>query len=445
MNKLTNVEWNVDQIFQGFRVATMADPGTQFPSPESSLSPAFGDAITVPDSGYGALEDVAIGVTGGVIEWIVRSSELPEASPETQFIQGHNRWLTPGLIDCHTHLVHGGNRADEWEARLSGVSYEDIARRGGGILSSVRATREATLESLLASAARRLVHLRREGVTTVEIKSGYGLDVETELKMLDAASQLADQTGIDVQATLLGAHAVPPEFKGRADAYVDLVCEEMIPAAQGRCQAVDAFCESIAFSVSQTKRVLQAGLDAGLGIKVHAEQLSHLGMAAEAARMGAMSVDHLEYLTDDDCVTLARHGTVATLLPGAFYCLKEKQKPPVAALVANEVPIAIATDCNPGSSPVVSILMMGNMACNLFGLTPEQSLRGMTCHAAQALRLDDRGVIRPGAIADFAVWNVDSPGQIFYQIGGMPCVASFKRGVRQSRTSIDLDIEDLGQ
>lgn len=403
---------SADTVFVNFRVASMCESNTP----------------------YGALGDVAIGVANGTIDFIVPRPEFESAqSSESSradivVIDGAGQWLTPGLIDCHTHLVHGGNRAGEWESRLGGVSYEEIARQGGGILSSVKATRAASEEELVASATRRLLSLIREGVTTVEIKSGYGLDIETEIKMLRAAIAVGVATGVSVSPTLLGAHAVAPEFKGRSDDYVTHVCQEMIPAARGLCTAVDAFCESIAFSVEQTKRVLQAGLDEGLAIKVHAEQLSDLGMAAEAAKMGAISADHLEYLADKDCETLAKHGTVATLLPGAFYCLNEKQKPPVASLINNGVPIAIATDCNPGSSPAVSLLLMGNMACNLFGLTPEQALAGVTRNAAQALRLDDRGMIQPGMKADFAVWDVASPGEIFYQIGGTPCVAIYKSG-----------------
>lgn len=399
-----------DTIFVDFRVATMSDSS----------------------NAYGALEDVAIGVRDGLIEWIEPASIIPKFDGDVRIIDGGNRWLTPGLIDCHTHLVYGGNRANEWEMRLGGVPYEEIARQGGGILSSVTATRAATEEELVASAAKRLSCLMSEGVTTVEIKSGYGLDLATELKMLRAAKHVAKQCEIHVETTLLGAHALPLEFKGRADDYLDVVCNEMIPAAaeENLCTAVDAFCESIAFDVAQTKRVLQSALDAGLKIKVHAEQLSNMGMAAEAARMGALSADHLEYLSENDCKVLAEHGTVATLLPGAFYCLKETQRPPVQALIENNVPIAIATDSNPGSSPMLSLLLAGNMACILFGLTPELALAGMTRNAAKALGLLDRGEIRVGARADFAVWDVDSPAEILYQIGGNPCEAVY-RGVKE--------------
>ena len=397
-----------DSVFTNFRVATMTETGQP----------------------YGALQDISVGVTDGLISWVVPTEQLPHFDSDVKVIVGGQRWMTPGLIDCHTHLVYGGNRAVEWEMRLGGVTYEEIARQGGGILSSVTSTRAASEEELIAAAAKRLNCLMAEGVTTVEIKSGYGLDLESELKMLRAATKLSDHCDIHIETTLLGAHAIPPEFKGRADDYLDLVCNEMIPAAaeQKLCSSVDAFCESIAFDVAQTKRVFAAAFQAGLKIKVHAEQLSNLGMAAEAARMGAISADHLEYLSAEDCPTLAQHGTVATLLPGAFYCLKETQKPPVAALLENNVPIAIATDSNPGSSPMLSLILAGNMACNIFGLTPEQALAGMTRNAAKALALTDRGEIRVGARADFAIWDVDSPAEILYQIGGNPCVVAYRGG-----------------
>lgn len=399
---------SIDSIFRGFRIATLKSDS---------------------ENAYGALANHVIGVKDGHITWIVAEDQLRELADRVRVIEGNNQWLTPGLIDCHTHLVYGGNRADEWEARLGGKSYEEIARAGGGILSSLRNTRTATESELVESASKRLSKLMSEGVTTVEIKSGYGLDTDTELKMLRAARQLSSLHAIDVETTLLGAHAVPPEFKGRPDDYIQLVCEEMIPQARDLCSAVDAFCESIAFDVAQTRRVLSTALEHELKIKVHAEQLSNMGMAAEAAKMGAISADHLEYLSSEDCAVLAEHGTVATLLPGAFYCLKEKQCPPVADLINHQVPIAIATDSNPGSSPVVSLLLMGNMACNLFGLTPELALAGMTRNAAQALGIQERvGTLEVGKQADFAVWDVHSLAEIFYQIGGNPCVTTYKNG-----------------
>ncbi len=396
-----------DKVFRGFNIATMCSTGQP----------------------YGEHRQHAIGVKDGRIAWIAPKNQLANMPPTMETIDGGNRWLTPGLIDCHTHLVYGGNRADEWEARLGGKSYEAIAREGGGILSSLRNTRAASESELVESARKRLKLLMAEGVTTVEIKSGYGLDVETELKMLRAANQLGNELAVDVETTFLGAHAVPPEFKNNADLYIDLVCHEMIPQAKPLCTAVDAFCESIAFDVGQVKRVFSTAIEHGLKIKVHAEQLTNQGMAAEASRMGAISADHLEYLSPADCSVLAENATVATLLPGAFYCLQEKQVPPVTALLENQVPIAIATDSNPGSSPVVSLLLMGNMACNLFGLTPELALAGMTRNAAQALGLQDSvGTLEVGKFADFAIWDVNSPAELFYQIGGNPCIATYKNG-----------------
>jgi imidazolonepropionase len=414
-----------EKVFSGFQVATLARPGTVLASDEKG-QPLF----TAPSVPYTVVENGVVGVTNGQIEWIVPREMLPPLPSGVEVIHGHHRWLTPGLIDCHTHLIYGGNRAGEWESRLNGVSYQEIARAGGGILSSVRSTRSASEDDLLASTERRLDCLLREGVTTVEIKSGYGLDLETELKMLRVAQQIGNRRDVQVEATLLAAHAVPPEFAGRGDAYIDWICNELIPAARGLCTAVDAFCETIAFSVQQCERLFAAAQQAGLKIKVHAEQLSRTGIAVTAAKLGALSVDHVEYLSDDDCAELASYSTVATLLPGAYYCLRETQKPPVAALRKNKVSMAVATDSNPGSSPVVSLLLMGNMACNLFGLTPEESLAGMTRNAAQALGLQDRlGTLEPGKQADLAVWNVESPAEIFYGLGLNPCTASFRKGV----------------
>ena len=418
----TLAEQSSAQIFSGFRIATMCRPGT-------TLDPHSGkEGLIVSDNPYGAIEGASIGVTGGTIDWILPDADVP-TSALSSVIHGEGKWLTPGLIDCHTHLVYGGNRAKEWEARLGGTSYEEIARSGGGILSSVHATRTATEESLVESASKRLQRLMTEGVTTVEIKSGYGLDPNSELKMLRAANRLGQIYSVDVLTTLLAAHAVPPEFHGRADAYIDLVCKEIIPAAKSICSAVDVFCESIAFTVDQSLRVLQTGLDHQLMIKAHAEQLTRTGIAVEAAKMRAHSCDHLEFLSVDDCQVMAAQGTVATLLPGAFYFLKETQAPPVKALLEAGVPIAIATDANPGSSPILSLLTVGNLACTMFGLTPEQTLQGMTRHAAKALGLDDRGEIKPGNVADFAIWDIESPAELFYQIGAAPCVSVYKNGV----------------
>ena len=415
-----------DAVFHNFRVATMAKPGTNLcPLKTNDHDYSF----QLPVSGYGAVEKCSLGVKGSTISWIAPTASLPILPSGIEMIDGQGRWLTPGLIDCHTHLVYGGNRAGEWEARLTGVSYEEIARQGGGILSSVRSTRAESTEQLVKSAAKRLNRLMSEGVTTVEIKSGYGLDLESEIKMLEAAKQLGEQHNINVVGTLLAAHAVPPECKGRPDEYIDHVCDQIIPAAKDLCSAVDVFCESIAFDVAQSKRVFEAAQKHGLGFKVHGEQLTHTGISALAAEMGALSADHLEYLSEHDCEAMAKTNIVATVLPGAFYCLKETQKPPIAALRAAGVPIAVATDCNPGSSPVTSLLLMANMACNLFGLTPEEALIAITRNAAQALGLQDQvGTIEPGKRADFVAWDVDSPAEIVYGVGHNPCIAVCRGG-----------------
>ena len=376
----------IDRLYRGFRLATMLPAGT-------SLSPFPNLPFQVEDaSGLGIVKHASLATRDGKIAWILPDDCLPKqlsaettlpgdrdesGNPtevkvhgidlsDTEVIEGRDQWLTPGLIDCHTHLIYGGNRANEWEARLAGATYADIAKAGGGILASVRSTRAATDEELLASAARRLAPFMREGVTTVEIKSGYGLNLENELKMLRVAQQLGQTLNISVEPTLLAAHAVPEEYRGRTEEYAELICQEIIPAAKGWCTSVDAFCETIAFNWQQTERVLQAALQQNLKIKIHAEQLSDSGSAAAAAKLGALSADHLEYLRDEDCLILARHGTVATLLPGAFYCLRETQLPPIAALRAAGVPLAVASDANPGSSPLGSLLLAANMACNFF-------------------------------------------------------------------------------
>ncbi len=418
-----------DQLFCGFRVATMASSGTVLARYEDGKT-----AFVQPDGSPLQALQVVVGVCGGKIEWIGPESILPaEGFADVAVIEGDGRWLLPGLIDCHTHLVYGGNRACEWQERLGGVPYAEIARRGGGILSTVRQTRMASEDQLVADAGQRLQRLLAEGVTTVEIKSGYGLDRETELKMLRAARQLQSRFPVRVVATLLAAHAVPPEFAGRADDYVAMVCNEIIPAARDLCSAVDAFCESIAFDCDQTERVFRSAMENGLQFKVHAEQLSNMGMAARAARMGALSADHLEYLTPEDCAVLGRHGTVATLLPGAFYTLGEKQLPPVQALRENAVPIAVSTDSNPGSSPLVSLLLAGNMACNLFGLTVEETILGMTRNAARALGLqNEAGALQPGFQADFSAWEVGSLAEMLYSPGQNQCRASWIAGVARS-------------
>ncbi|WP_119387986.1 imidazolonepropionase [Taklimakanibacter lacteus] len=375
---------------------------------------------------YGLIEDGAVLVKDGRIAWTGARKEAPAA----QSIDCGGRLLTPGLIDCHTHIVYGGNRAREFEQRLNGVSYAEIAKAGGGILSTVRATRAASEEELLKSASTRLESLLAEGVTTIEIKSGYGLDVETELKMLRVARALGKQHPVDVVTSYLGAHTFPAEYRDDHAAYVDLVCGKALPAvAQARlADAVDAFCEGIAFSVAETEKVFATAQKLGIPIKLHAEQLSNLGGAILAARYGALSVDHIEYLDEDGVVAIAQSGTVAVLLPGAFYYLKEKQHPPVAALRARKVPIAIATDLNPGSSPVHSLLATMNMACVLFGLTPEEALRGVTVNAARALGFKDRGRIAPGMKADLVLWNAERPGDLAYPLGFNPLAAVIRNG-----------------
>ncbi len=385
------------------------------------------------DSPYGALHDGALGIVGDRIAWIGAARDVATASA-ARTLDARGRWLTPGLVDCHTHLVYAGNRADEFEARQRGASYAEIAQRGGGILATVRATRSATADDLVRASMPRLAALAAEGVTTVEIKSGYGLDTATELRMLEAARALGAAAGVDVRTTLLAAHAVPPEHAGRKGEYVDLVCRETIPAAaQARlADAVDAFCETIAFSPEETRRLFDAARRAGLAVKLHADQLSDGGGAALAAEYGALSADHLEYANEAGIAAMARAGTVGVLLPGAFYALRETRRPPLAALRAHRVPIAVATDCNPGTSPVTSLLLMMNMACTLFDLAPEEALAAVTRDAARALGLADRGTIAVGQRADVALWDVATPAELAYRIGGNP-LAGLVRGGRVIR------------
>ncbi|USH03952.1 imidazolonepropionase [Grimontia kaedaensis] len=342
-----------------------------------------------------------------------------------------NRLVTPGLIDAHTHIIFAGDRSGEFEQRLQGVPYEQIAKNGGGILSTVKATREASIEELVSLALPRAKALMRDGVTTIEVKSGYGLTVEHELKMLKAAKTLDQEIDVNISTTLLGAHTLPPEFKDNSDGYISLVCKEMIPAAAELklADAVDVFCEGIGFSPAQMAKVFDAARAHGLEVKGHTEQLSDLGGSALAAEMGALSVDHIEYLNEEGVKTLAENGTIATLLPGAFYFLRETQKPPIEWLRQHKVPMAIATDFNPGTSPFASLTLMMNMACTLFGLTPKENLYGVTRHAAQALGLRAKGQIASGFDADFAVWDLTSPAQLSYQIGLSPLHARYLKGV----------------
>ena len=375
-------------------------------------------------SGWGLVDDGALVTRGEHIDWIGPDAQLPAAlAPvdlEEHDLQG--ALLTPGLIDAHTHLVYGGDRAGEFERRLQGATYEEIARAGGGIRSTVEATRAAGDEELFTGAARRAWALMAEGVTTIEVKSGYGLSEQHEGRCLAAARRLGRELPVTVRTTSLGAHALPPEFSGRADAYIDAVCE-WLPRQQaaGLVDAVDAFCDTIGFTPAQTQRVFEAARALGLPVKLHAEQLSNQEGAALAARFGALSCDHLEHLSDAGVAAMRAAGTVAMLLPGAFYFLRETKLPPVAALREAGVPMALATDHNPGSSPALSLQLMLNMACTLFRLTPEEALRGVTVHAARALGLSDRGTLVPGQRADLAIWDAEHPRELAYRFGHNPC------------------------
>ena len=392
-------------------------------------------ATMVAGSPYGAIVDGALAITQGRISWVGPRSGWKDKARAEHDARG--AWILPGFIDCHTHLVHAGNRAHEFELRLKGASYEDIAKAGGGIVSTVRATRAASDSELLAAAERRLSRWLGEGTAVIEVKSGYGLDRETELKMLRVARRLA---GITVRTTFLGAHAVPEEYKGRADDYIDFVCEEVLPAAAAEklVDAVDAFCERIAFSPAQTVRVFDAATRLGLPVKLHADQLSDLGGAALAAAHGALSADHLEYTSEQGIAAMARAGagTVAVLLPGAFYFLRETRMPPIATLRRHHVPMALATDNNPGSSPLTSPLLAMNMACTLFHLTPEEALAGFTSHGARALGMQaTHGTLEVGKAADLALWEIDSPAELAYAIGANPCVGQVRAGTKPSRKS----------
>ncbi len=385
------------------------------------------------DRPWGQVTDGALAVDGGRIAWVGPREELP-GEPEAlarEVLSAGGRWITPALVDCHTHLVYGGNRAREFEQRLAGATYEEIARAGGGILSTVRATRAATEDELVESARRRLERLLSEGVTAVEVKSGYGLDTSSELKMLRAARRLGTELPVTVRTTFLGLHALPPEYAGRADDYVELVSEEMLPtaAALGLVDAVDAFCERIAFTPAQVERLFDSARRLGLSVKLHAEQLSDSGGCQLVARHRGLSADHLEYASPDGVAALARAGTVAVLLPGAFYVLGETRLPPVELLRAHRVPMAVATDCNPGTSPVTSLLLMLNMACVLFRLTPEEALAGATREAARALGLGaERGTLAPGLAADLVLWDVEHPAELAYAIGANPAHAVLRAG-----------------
>jgi imidazolonepropionase len=380
------------------------------------------------------IETGAIAVRGDRIEWIGDERQIP--SQLTGAVREERdlgrAWVTPGLVDCHTHLVYAGSRADEFELRLCGATYEEIARRGGGINSTVRATRSASQDALYCQSARRLEALLREGVTAVEIKSGYGLRMEDERKMLRVARRLGESYPVTVYTTFLGAHALPPEFVGRADEYIGLVCDEMLPSLyeEGLVDAVDVFCESIGFSIAQTERVYRKASQLGLPIKSHAEQLSNCGGACLAARYGAISADHLEHLDEEGVLAMQEAGVVAVLLPGAFYFLRDTHLPPIHLLRKHNVPIALATDSNPGTSPTTSILLMLNMACTLFRMTPAEALAGVTRNAARALgKSDIHGILSAGRFADFCAWDIESLAELSYWSGFNPCRFVVRHGL----------------
>ncbi len=391
------------------------------------------DIVTMCGGKYHLIPQGAMAVTDGKIVWIGPHSELPafSASREVAYQGG---LITPGLIDCHTHLVFGGDRSAEFEQRLNGVSYAEIAAKGGGIISTVKATRNTSEQQLLEQALFRLKPLLAEGVTCIEIKSGYGLDLESEIKMLRVARQLGELLPITVKTTCLAAHALPPEFAGRADDYIDFVCHTIIPqvAAEGVADAVDAFCEHLAFSPAQVERVFLAAQQAGLPVKLHAEQLSALNGSTLAAKYHALSADHLEYVTESDVQAMAKSGTVAVLLPGAYYLLRETQCPPIELFRQYRVPMALASDANPGTSPALSLRLMLNMACTLFRMTPEEALAGVTCHAAQALGLQEsQGTLETGKLANWVHWSLSHPAELAYWLGGqLPATVVFQGETR---------------
>ncbi|KAE9632231.1 imidazolonepropionase [Parasedimentitalea maritima] len=379
---------------------------------------------------YGMILAGAVVVADGKIQWVGAAADLPETYADWTVRDMGGRLVTPGLIDCHTHVVFGGDRAQEFEMRLNGASYEEVARAGGGIVSTVSATRAATLDDLVASALPRLDALIAEGVTVVEVKSGYGLDHDTELTMLRAARQLAKLRPVTIKTTFLGAHAAPAEYKGRDDDYISEVCIPALRAAhaEGLADAVDGFCEGIAFGPEQIERVFKVAQELDLPVKLHAEQLSHQGGTLLAARYGALSVDHVEYANEQDAEAMAASGSVAVILPGAFYTLRETQAPPIEHFRSHGVPMVLATDCNPGSSPMTSLLLAMNMGCTLFRMTPAEALAGVTRNAARALGMANRGQVAPGLQADLAVWDVKTPAELAYRIGFNPLYARIHKG-----------------
>ncbi|WP_417846281.1 imidazolonepropionase [Thalassospira povalilytica] len=374
------------------------------------------------DNRYGLIECGAIAIQDGLIDWVGSNDEVPAKYLEQASRDLEGRLMTPALIDCHTHVVYGGNRAVEFEMRLEGASYEEIARAGGGIVSTVTATRQADVDQLVKTALPRVDALLAEGVSVIEVKSGYGLDRDTELNMLRAARKIATLRPIRIKTTFLGAHATPAEFKGEPDRYIDDVCIPTLRAAhaEGLADAVDGFCEGIAFNPDQIKRVFDVAHELGIPVKLHAEQLSNIGGTKLAAEYGAISIDHVEYANEDDARAMAKSGSVAVLLPGAFYTLHETRLPPIADFRKHGVPMAVATDCNPGTSPLMSILLTMNMTCTLFRLTPEEALCGATKHAATALGLSDTGQIKAGLRADLAIWDIEHPAELSYRIGFNP-------------------------
>lgn len=380
---------------------------------------------------YGLIDNGAIAIADDTIVWVGPMADLPKAHKNESMDDLEGRLVTPALVDCHTHIVAGGNRAREFEMRLNGASYEDIARAGGGIVSTVKATRAASETDLLNAALLRVDQLIGEGVAAIEIKSGYGLNIDTELKMLRVARTIGDMRDIRVRTSFLGAHAVPADYAGRADAYIDEICLPALDAAhqQGLADAVDGFCEGIAFSPEQIERVFKRAAALGLPVKLHAEQLSNLGGTALAARYGALSADHLEYVDEAGVAAMAKAGSIAVLLPGAFYTLRETKMPPIDLFRQQGVGMAVATDCNPGSSPVSSLLLCVNMACTLFRMTPEEALAGVTREAAKALGLSDLGVVDAGMGADLAVWDVEHPSELAYRVGFNPLHRRIYKGL----------------
>lgn len=382
------------------------------------------------NDGYGLIANGALATEGERISWAGPEADIPDIWRDSPARDLGGRLVTPALIDCHTHVVFGGSRAAEFELRLNGASYEEVARAGGGIVSTVRATREASEEALLADALTRVDRMIAEGVALIEVKSGYGLDRDTELKMLRVARRIAQERPVDVRTSFLGAHAVPPDYRGRPDAYIDEICIPALHAAhaEGLVDAVDGFCEGIAFDTAQMARVFDAARGLGLPVKLHAEQLSNIGGTRLAAGYGALSADHVEYATGADAEALAASGTVATVLPGAFYTLRETRAPPIRSFRDHGVAMALATDCNPGSSPLTSPLLAMNMACTLFRMTPLEALMGMTVHGARALGLTDRGRIIAGHRADLCIWDAAHPAELAYRIGFNPLYKRIFKG-----------------